>query len=47
MDELAIWDTALTSAQINNIMVNGVPEPSTIALLVMGGLALLDRRRNG
>jgi hypothetical protein len=46
MDELAIWDTALTSAQINSIMVNGVPEPSSIALLVLGGLSMLVRRRN-
>jgi len=30
---------------IDNIMFTGVPEPATIGLLGLGGLALLRRKR--
>jgi hypothetical protein len=41
MDDVRIYDEALSAAQIMAI----VPEPATIALLGLGGLALIRRRR--
>jgi len=50
IDDVAIFDTALTGTQLDSIRVNGiatqaVPEPSSAALLGLGGLALILRRR--
>lgn len=42
MDELKIFDEALSIAEIR---AAAIPEPSGIALLSLGGLALLRRRR--
>jgi len=47
IDEVAIWDRVLTSAQVAYIYNNGVPEPATLALLGLGSLSLLYRRRKG
>lgn len=38
-------DSLLNVTLIDNIVVNAVPEPSSLALLVVGGLALALRRR--
>ncbi|WP_235203457.1 LamG-like jellyroll fold domain-containing protein [Sulfuriroseicoccus oceanibius] len=48
MGEVAIYDTALTLTELDDVRVNGVaavPEPSSAALLGLGGLAMILRRR--
>ncbi|QQL46429.1 LamG-like jellyroll fold domain-containing protein [Sulfuriroseicoccus oceanibius] len=47
IDDFAIYDTALTDAQLDDIRLNGitVPEPSSAALLGLGGISLILRRR--
>jgi len=47
VDEIAIWNTGLSDADIADVYLNGVvvPEPATMSLLVLGGLTLLRRRR--
>ncbi|MGB0991227.1 MAG: LamG-like jellyroll fold domain-containing protein [Akkermansiaceae bacterium] len=51
IDEIAIWDRELTSTEITEAFNRGnaglavVPEPSSTALLGLGGLALILRRR--
>jgi len=47
IDEVAIWDRALTPAQVAYIYNYGVPEPATLALLGLGSLSLLYRKRKG
>ena len=44
-DDLAFYDNALTSAEITALQSNAAPEPSSTALLGLGGLALILRRR--
>lgn len=45
IDDVAIYDTALTPSEFADIAINGVPEPSTALLGALGMLALLRRRR--
>jgi hypothetical protein len=43
LDEVRIYDEALNEDQIKRIMA--IPEPATIVLLALGGLALIRRKR--
>lgn len=45
IDDVGFWDTALSQSQIQNVMTNGVPEPTLPALLGLAGSFLLARRR--
>lgn len=45
IDDLGIWNEALTAEQISYYAANAIPEPSATALLGLGGLALVARRR--
>jgi hypothetical protein len=45
LDEVAIYNYALSQAQVNSHYAAGIPEPATIALLSLGGLTLLRRKR--
>jgi len=49
LDELAIWNRELSSTEITALYNNGagvaLPEPATMALLGLGGLAVIRRRR--
>jgi hypothetical protein len=47
IDEVAIFDYALTPAQIRGHWMEAVPEPTTCTLLALGGLGLVRRRRRG
>ena len=45
LEDVGLWDVALHPNDIQNIYHSGVPEPATIALLGLGGVALFRRRR--
>ena len=45
LDEFAFYNTALTPAQVTSDYTSGVPEPTSLGLLLVGGLGLLARRR--
>lgn len=39
------WSSTLGYLDIDNVQVNGIPEPASVLLLAMGSVALLSRRR--
>lgn len=41
IDDVGLWDRALSETEIQGVMVNGVPEPSTVALLATLALSAL------
>lgn len=45
LDEVRIYDRALSEAEASYLLTGCVPEPTTIALLGFGGLSVLRRRR--
>ena len=45
VDDMAIWNNELDAQHILYISKYGVPEPATIALLGLGGLLLIRRKR--
>ena len=45
IDEVAIWNEALDADAVKDVYLNGVPEPATVALLGLGGLVLIRRKR--
>jgi hypothetical protein len=45
LDDIGIWDEALSQAQVQSVMMNGVPEPQVAGLVALAGATLLLRRR--
>ena len=45
IDDFSIWNHALSPAEIGVLLTKAVPEPATMALLGLGGLVALRRRR--
>ncbi len=45
IDDVTIWDTALSAAEVDVIRLNSVPEPSAFGLIALAGLGLILRRR--
>ena len=44
VDEMALFGTVLTDQNILDLY-NAIPEPATLGLLILGGLAFLKHRR--
>lgn len=44
MDEVALWDRALTESEISQLYVVGIPEPSSAVLTLLCGVAVLSFR---
>lgn len=45
LDEVALWNEELSPSQISDVFQNGVPEPSSALLALLGAAGLLARRR--
>ena len=45
LDEISIWDGALTGGEVADIFANGIPEPSSALLGLVGLAGLAFRRR--
>jgi len=45
IDDVGFWDTALSQAEIQGVIANGVPEPTLPALLSLAATGLIWRRR--
>jgi hypothetical protein len=47
VDEFAVWDEALNATEVGNLFATNqtIPEPSVMALVGLGGLSLLRRKR--
>lgn len=46
IDNVRIYDSALTASELDAVsQFNDIPEPASLALLGLGGLAMLSRRR--
>lgn len=45
LDEVAIFSKALTSGEAKDLYVAAIPEPATLGLLAIGGIAALLRKR--
>ncbi len=45
IDEVAVWDTALSASQVSGLYSTLVPEPSSLALFVLAGFCLPAVRR--
>ena len=45
LDNLVIYNTVLTEAQVNEVMMTNVPEPTTMVLLAVGAFGLIRRRK--
>ena len=44
IDEVLVYDRPLSAAEIGNYYQSIAPEPATMGMLVLGGLALMRRR---
>ena len=45
LDEIAVYDTTLSSTRVAAHYAEGVPEPATLSLFGLGAIALIRRRR--
>jgi hypothetical protein len=45
IDDVVMYDEALSAAQIQNVMINSVPEPSSTGLIALAAFGFVLRRR--
>ncbi len=45
IDDVGLWNSTLSETEINSIRANGVPEPSSLALLAVASASLIYLRR--